>query len=198
MSILSYSDPIAFFEAWFKEAKLHENNEPTTFCLATADSNGRVSARMVLLKDFSNEGFIFYTNYLSRKCSVIKNNSKVAACFHWKSIRKQIRIEGVASKISERDSDEYFFTRSRLSRIGARVSKQSQKLVGGIDKLMERFEEERKVFEGKEIPRPRNWGGIIIVPSTIEFWQHGEDRLHRRIIYTKVRENIWSSEELYP
>ena len=106
MSIFSYGDPLEVFGIWFKEAKQYEKNEASAFCLATADTKGQVSARMVLLKDHNKEGFVFYSNYLSRKCSDIKNNAKVAACFHWKSIRKQIRIEGAANKISQKESDK--------------------------------------------------------------------------------------------
>ena len=198
MSIFSCSDPLELFKLWLKEAELNEKNDPTAFCLATVDSNDQVSARMVLLKSFDKEGFVFYSNYLSKKCSDIDNNPKVAACFHWKSIRKQIRVEGIANKISKKESDNYFATRSRSSQIGARVSKQSMHLEGGIDTLIEKYDKERGVFTGKEVPRPSNWGGIIIVAMSIEFWLHGEDRLHRRIIFTKGNNDIWNSKELYP
>ena len=192
---LSASDPIDLFSKWFEEAKLNEINDPDAMALATVDRNNVPNIRMVLVKKIDH-GLVFFTNKDSQKGSEIALNKNAALCFHWKSIRKQVRFRGPVSMIKAEESDEYFHTRPRGSRIGAIVSKQSSTL-----KSQQQFAEEYESFEesmqGKEIIRPDYWVGYRLEPVEIEFWLNSEFRLHQRMRFTKINKN-WEREFLYP
>ena len=192
---LSASDPIDLFSKWFEEAKLNEINDPDAMALATVDRNNVPNIRMVLVKKIDH-GLVFFTNKDSQKGSEIALNKNAALCFHWKSIRKQVRFRGPVSMIKAEESDEYFHTRPRGSRIGAIVSKQSSTL-----KSQQQFAEEYESFEesmrGKEIIRPDYWVGYRLEPVEIEFWLNSEFRLHQRMRFTKINKK-WEREFLYP
>lgn len=191
------TDPIAQFEKWLDAAKGHKDiSEPTAMCLATADTNGEPSARMVLLKDVSQDGFTFYTNYESHKSSDLKENPKAALCFYWMVMGRQIRIEGKVEKASDAESDAYFNSRPRDSRIGAWVSKQSQPMKNKAE-LIEGVARKALEFGVGEVPRPDFWGGWRIVPSVIEFWQEGKFRIHDREVFTRNGDG-WDVTKLYP
>ena len=191
------ANPFAHFEAWFEEARESENSDPNAMTLATADSRGRPSARMVLLKDFDETGFVFYTNLQSRKGGELSENPHVALLFHWKSLRRQVRIEGPATPVGDAEADEYFASRPRGSRIGAWASKQSRPLES-------RFALEKSVaeytarFAVGEIPRPDHWSGFRIEPVSIEFWHDRPFRLHDRVLFTTDSDGGWSKTRLYP
>ncbi len=190
-------NPISLFKIWFEEAKQSELNDPNAVSLATSDSKGVPSVRMVLLKDFDNQGFVFYTNLNSAKSSAIKDNPTVAMCFHWKSLLRQVRIVGTTSNVSDQEADEYYNSRSYGSRIGAWASKQSsilndrEELNKKIDQFKSRFPDHDKV------PRPIHWSGWRVNPSEIEFWLDGENRIHERLKYTKISES-WEKVLLSP
>ncbi len=192
---LSASDPIDLFCNWFEEAKLEEINDPDAMALATVDRNNAPNIRMVLVKKIDH-GLVFFTNKDSQKGSEIALNKNAALCFHWKSIRKQVRLRGPVSMIKAEESDEYFHTRPRGSRIGAIVSKQSSTL-----KSQQQFADEYKSFEesmqGKEIIRPDYWVGYRLEPVEVEFWLNSEFRLHQRMRFSKINKN-WEREFLYP
>jgi pyridoxamine 5'-phosphate oxidase len=189
-------DPFLQFEKWFGDA-LHENiSNANAFVLSTANKAGKPSARVVLLKGIDPEGFVFYTNYESRKASDLKENEFASMTFFWSTLERQIRIEGTVKKITVAESDEYFNSRPRGSQAGAWVSPQSQVIPGreGLDVSQELFLKEN---EGKEIKRPSFWGGYRIIPAKIEFWQGRTNRLHDRILYTLENEE-WKIERLAP
>ena len=196
MSITSYEEILAQFKDWLEEAQKTEPEYAEAMSLATASTPGMPSVRIVLLKAFSDEGFDFYTNLTSRKGRELKDNPNAALCFHWKSLNKQIRIEGLVAQVSDPVADAYFETRPRTSRIGAWASKQSQAMV-------DRFEFEKRIakytakFNIGEIPRPEFWSGFRLVPNRIEFWQEQKFRLHDRTVYV-IEENQWRQEKLYP
>jgi pyridoxamine 5'-phosphate oxidase len=189
-------DPIALFDNWFAEAREAERDEPNAMALATATPDGKPSVRMVLLKAHGREGFTFYTHYGSRKGEEIAANPKVALLFHWKSLCRQVRIEGSVERVSPQEADAYFATRKRDSQIGAWASEQSQPLPDRAT-FEARFEEMKQKFEGMEVPRPRDWSGFRVVPESIEFWTGREHRLHERRLFTRTAEG-WAEGLLYP
>jgi pyridoxamine 5'-phosphate oxidase len=190
-------DPITLLQRWYDEAVPLEPNDPEAICLATADKQGRPSARMVLLKEISHEGFKFHTNTGSEKGQDILENPHVSFCLYWKSTRKQIRVTGIAAPVSTEESDTYFKTRPRARAIGAWASDQSESFEHETDlsKSFSTFEEKFK--HQTEIPRPPQWQGFRIIPDSIEFWIGHPDRLHTRFIYRKDG-NSWIAEWLYP
>lgn len=190
------SDPFAIFDDWFAEARASEPNEAEAMALATANPDGRPSVRMVLLKAHGPAGFTFYTHYGSRKGDEIAANPNVALLFHWKSLCRQVRIEGAAEQVEAEEADAYFATRSRDSQIGAWASKQSRPMPNR-EAFEARFEEMRLKFEGAAVPRPRDWSGFRVIPESIEFWTAREHRLHERRIFTRTAEG-WTEGLLYP
>jgi pyridoxamine 5'-phosphate oxidase len=192
------ADPIILFKEWFNEAKKTEINDPNAVALATADKKGFPDARMVLLKNFSSKGFIFYTNFNSKKSTDLKDNPNAALCFHWKSLLRQIRILGKILKVSDKEADEYFATRSYGSRIGAWASKQSS-ILKNRDELYKSIKDYKKKYQGENnVPRPDYWSGWNLNPNSIEFWLDGEDRIHQRLKYIKKDNGSWDKFLLNP
>lgn len=188
--------PFPLFDKWFAEAVVAEPNDPSAMALATATSDGRPSVRMVLLKAWDTRGFVFYTNLDSRKGVEIGANPAVQLGFHWKSLRRQIRIDGRAEAVSALEADAYFASRARESQIGAWASDQSRPLAN-IETLRDRLARASTEFAGRPVPRPRWWSGFRIVPDAIEFWQDREFRHHERTLYTRSRSG-WTKGMLYP
>ena len=167
---LDLNDPMELFKVWMDEAKKTEPNDPNALALGTSDQNNSPSIRMVLLKDFNKEGFVFYTNLNSQKGNELKDNPKTAMCFHWKSLLRQVRINGVVKKVSNEVADKYYKTRSYESRIGAWASKQSS-VLNNREELLNAMEEYKKKYKNEtEVPRPNHWSGWNLTPSSIEFW----------------------------
>ena len=190
-------NPISLFKIWFEEAKKSEINDPNALSLATSDSTGIPSVRMVLLKNYDNNGFVFYTNLNSAKSKDIKDNPNVSMCFHWKSLLRQIRIKGKVSKVSEQEADEYYNSRSYGSRIGAWASKQSS-ILNNREELNKEIEIYKSKFpDNNEVPRPNHWSGWRVNPSEIEFWLDGDNRIHERLKYLKDDEG-WKKFLLNP
>lgn len=190
------TDPFALFHDWYTEARTTEINDSNAMALATADSQGRPSVRMVLLKGYDERGFVFYTNRESRKAGDLAANPHVALLFHWKSLRRQIRIEGPIAFASDAESDAYFASRSRDSQLGAWASDQSRPLHSRAT-FEARFAEVQARFEGQPVPRPPHWGGYRVTPERIEFWLDREHRLHERRVFTRAGEG-WQEGMLYP
>lgn len=189
-------DPFQQFKNWFDEISDGVSIEPNAMSLATVDAAGQPTVRTVLLKGFDERGFVFFTNYESRKGKAIADNPKVSLCFWWREQQRQVHIQGIASRISRQESEAYFKTRPRGSQIGARISQQSQ-VIDGRSILEYSFEDMERAFADKEIPMPDNWGGYLVAPEVIEFWQGRESRLHDRIQYRKSG-NGWILERLAP
>ena len=194
--INSDKKPIELFQEWFEEAKISEINDPNAMNLATISSDGKPSSRIVLLKSYDDKGFVFYTNSNSKKGRAIKNNDSVALNFHWKTLQRQIRIEGNVSQISNAEADEYYNSRPLGSRIGAWASLQSEEL-DDRSTLTKRVEEFEKKFSGNDVPRPSYWNGYIVVPILIEFWQDMPFRLHDRLEF-RMENDGWVTRKLYP
>jgi pyridoxamine 5'-phosphate oxidase len=191
-----FKEPFELFGSWFELAKESEPNDPSAMNLATATPDGRPSSRMVLLKDFDTSGFVFYTNLESNKGQQLKANSQVALNFHWKSLRKQVRVEGIASPVTDAEADAYFQSRPRGSRIGAWASEQSRPMEG-MFVLERRVAEFTAKFNIGEVPRPAHWSGFRVAPDLIEFWSDGKFRLHERIVY-HLDGDSWRTERLFP
>jgi pyridoxamine 5'-phosphate oxidase len=189
-------DPFALFDAWFAEARAAEPGLPEAVAVATADAAGRPSVRMVLLKGHGPDGFVFYTNGESRKAEDLAANARAALLFYWKSLARQVRVEGAVEPMSDAAADAYFATRSRDSQLGAWASDQSRPL-DRREAFEARFEAVKARFEGGEVPRPSFWGGYRVVPAAIEFWQDRAHRLHERRLFVRNGER-WSEGLLYP
>ncbi|WP_288458074.1 pyridoxamine 5'-phosphate oxidase [uncultured Sphingomonas sp.] len=190
-------DPFALFDTWYAEARTSEPNDSNAMALATADADGRPSVRMVLLKGHGRDGFVFYTNRGSRKAGELAANPHVALLFHWKSLRRQIRIEGPVAPVTDAESDAYFATRSRDSQLGAWASDQSRPLDARAT-FEARFDAAKARFEGQEVTRPPFWGGYRVTPERIEFWQDRAHRLHERRLFTPGADGMWHEGLLYP
>ena len=194
---LDLDNPFELFERWFEEAKKKEINDPNALALGTANKKGIRSVRMVLLKSFSENGFIFYTNLNSQKGNELKENPNASMCFHWKSLLRQIRIVGTLKQVDDKTADEYYNSRSYESRIGAWASKQSGILKKRSD-LLKALEDFRNKFKDKKkVPRPDHWSGWNLKPRSIEFWLDGNNRIHERLKYT-LANNGWSKSLLSP
>lgn len=189
-------DPVEQFRLWLSDAFDAGLAEPNAMTLATATQDGAPSARIVLLRGFDERGFVFYTNYEGRKGEELLANPRAALVFYWGDVERQVRIEGAVSRVSEEESDEYFNSRPRGSRIGAWASEQSKTLEKRED-LVERVGEIEREYPGEEIPRPPFWGGFRVFPSYFEFWQGRESRLHDRLLYTRGG-YVWEVERLQP
>ncbi len=192
------TDPFALFDEWMAEAEKTEPNDPNAMALATADASGLPDVRMVLLKDASPEGFVFYTNLESAKGNELAENPQAALCFHWKSLRRQIRVRGAISSVTEAEADAYFASRAKDSQIGAWASRQSRPMEG-------RFELEKEVaryaakYAIKNVDRPPHWSGFRLTPNQIEFWRDRPFRLHDRLVFRRqTADDAWQTSKLFP
>ena len=191
-------NPVNLFKEWFKKAETTEPNDPNALSLATADKSGKPKVRMVLLKGYSDDGFTFYTNFNSSKGKDLKENPKASMCFHWKSLLRQIRINGKVSLVSDKVAEEYYSSRAYESRIGAWASKQSE-VLNSRDQLIKSIQDYKKKFSNKvNVPRPSHWSGWILFPDSIEFWLDGENRIHERLKYYKDNSGKWIKSLLSP
>jgi pyridoxamine 5'-phosphate oxidase len=189
-------DPVERFQEWFREAEQAGVEVPEAMTLATADAGGAPSARLVLLKGADDEGFVFYSGYVSRKAAELDQNPRAALVFYWRPLGKQVRVEGRVERVSDGESAAYFATRPRGSQLAAWASQQSRSLESR-EELECRYAELEREYEGQEVPRPPHWGGFRLRPDAIEFWEHRENRLHDRVRYTRAREG-WTVELLSP
>jgi pyridoxamine 5'-phosphate oxidase len=188
-------DPIALFGNWMQEAEENELNDASAVALATATRDGAPSVRMVLMKGVDHRGLSFYTNSESQKGMELAENPRAAMCFHWKSLRRQVRISGTVTELSAAEADDYFHSRARLSQLGAAVSQQSR-VLASRELLVGRVKELEREFPG-EIPRPEYWRGYVLRPERIEFWKSGEGRLHDRFLFLRSGDG-WRKERLFP
>jgi pyridoxamine 5'-phosphate oxidase len=195
---LDLDDPIRLFNIWMDEAKKLEPNDPNALSLATSNSDNIPSVRMVLLKEFNHNGFVFYTNLNSQKGNELKENPKAAMCFHWKSLLRQIRISGTVTQVEDKVADQYYSSRGYESRIGAWASKQSNELVNRGELINSIKEFKQKYNDEKNVPRPSHWSGWNLSPSSIEFWLDGESRIHERLKYTIDKNGDWKKTLLSP
>jgi pyridoxamine 5'-phosphate oxidase len=196
MDLDASADPLALFDAWLADAAASEPNDPNAMALATADAAGRPSVRMVLLKGRSAEGFVFFTNLESRKGGQLAANPSAALCFHWKTLRRQVRVEGRVERISDAEADAYYASRPRGSRVGAWASRQSRPL-GSRAELERAVAETEARFPGEDIPRPPFWSGFRVVAERMEFWAERPFRLHDRIVFARAGAG-WTAERQYP
>jgi len=195
---LDLNDPMQLFKVWMDEAKKTEPNDPNAVALATSNKKNLPSVRMVLLKDFNENGFVFYTNLNSQKGIELKENPNASMCFHWKSLLRQVRISGSVSSVSDKVADQYYNTRGYESRIGAWASKQS-KVLSSRDELINSIDDFKKKFNDQNnVPRPSHWSGWNLSPLTIEFWLDGDSRIHERLKYSKNSDGIWTQSLLSP
>lgn len=196
MDELRTRNPIEIFREWLAEAEASEPNDPNAMAVATVDAAGNPSVRILLLKGLDERGFAFYTNFESRKGGELLAQPRAALCFHWKSLRRQVRVEGPVEIVSDAEADAYFHSRAYVSQIGAAASDQSRPLDSRAT-LERRVAELQDRLNGAEVPRPPNWSGFRVVPHTIEFWKDGAFRLHDRIVFR--RQGLeWVTERLYP
>ena len=190
------TDPFQLFDEWFAEAREAESSDPEAMALATADEAGNPSVRMVLMKGHGPDGFVFYTDEQSAKGGQLKENPSAALLFHWKSLRRQVRIEGEVARVPNQEADAYFATRSRDSQLGAWASDQSRPLESRA--LFEaRYEDMTRKFDGQQVPRPPHWGGYRVIPHRIEFWSDRPHRLHDRRVFTRASGD-WTEGLLFP
>jgi len=190
------TDPLILFGEWLTEARAAEPNDAEAMALATADAGGRPSVRMVLLKGHGPQGFVFYTNEQSAKGEQLDANPRAALLFHWKSLRRQVRVEGPVERVTDADADAYFASRGRDSQLGAWASDQSRPLDRRAT-FEQRFEDMRRTYEGRDVPRPPNWGGYRVAPERIEFWTDRPHRLHERRLFVRDGDR-WAEGLLYP
>jgi pyridoxamine 5'-phosphate oxidase len=190
------TDPLALFDKWFAEARASEPNDPEAMALATASREGEPSVRMVLLKGYGPDGFVFYTNEQSAKGGQLRENPRAALLFHWKSLRRQVRIEGAVERVPDQQADSYFASRSRDSQLGAWASDQSRPLESRAV-FEQRYEEMKRRFDGQSVPRPPHWGGYRVRPEQIEFWTDRPHRLHERRLFVR-QGDAWTEGLLYP
>ena len=195
---LDLDNPFELFQKWFEEAKKKEINDPNALALGTANKEGIPSVRMVLLKGHSEKGFVFYTNLNSQKGNEIKENPNATMCFHWKSLLRQIRIVGTLKQVDDQTADEYYNSRAYDSRIGAWASKQIS-ILQTRDELLDALENYKKKYSNKDnVPRPSHWSGWNLIPSTIEFWLDGDNRIHERLKYSIDKNGSWTKSLLSP
>jgi len=191
------TDPLRQFHHWFEDARVAGLPLPEAMTLATASADGKPSARLVLLKQADERGFVFYTNYGSQKASELDTNPHAALVFYWPQLERQVRVEGGVARVSAKESDEYFQTRPRESQLGALASPQSE-VIAGRDVLQQRFAELEEFYRDREIERPAHWGGYRLQPERIEFWKGRPGRLHDRLLYQRQPDGSWTIERLAP
>ena len=190
-------NPIELFKKWFSKAEAGEINDPNAVAVATSDQNNQPNVRMVLLKGLSDRGFVFYTNFNSKKGNELKVNQKASMCFHWKSLRRQVRVLGNVEEVSPEEADNYFSSRHYKNRISAWASSQS-KVLDKRETFLEKIKQfEKKYSDPNNVPRPPHWSGWRLLPNEIEFWVDGEGRIHERLNYKKIKDK-WIKEILYP
>ena len=194
---MNEDDPFVVFKEWMSEAEKNEINDPNAVALATVNESNQPDVRMVLLKEYNKNGFIFFTNLNSKKGTDLKKTPKASMCFHWKTLLRQVRISGDISLISDDEADKYFYSRPYLSKIGAWSSSQS-KPMETRDALLNKIDEYKNKFKDQNnVPRPDHWSGFLLSPNKIEFWKDVEGRLHQRLEYSKAS-NFWKKQILYP